>query len=244
MSPPRLQLATTIGLGALAGLIAGALVAIMNSTILVPYGSNLADQWAGDLQDQGAFDEDEFNALLASIKLVDNTLFPIAAGIGMGALLSLTYLYVRRIRPAEQLQVTLLCAVAMWFVISVIPSLKYPPDAEATFDPGKSPTYYALLAAYTFVSAGAAVLSAKLFSRSNRKDRWLGAGALYLVIVAAASFAFPEIPHDDTLFPLQMLVPWRSAVAGEAGAFWLALGIISGLLFKFGLKQTKPVQIS
>jgi hypothetical protein len=63
----------------------------------------------------------------------------------------------------------------------------------------------------------------------------LGAAARYLVIVAAAFFAFPDYQsEDDSLLPQTTLNAWRSAISLSMTVFWFGLGIVAGLLLKYG----------
>lgn len=222
-----------LAFGALAGLIAGGIIGVLNATLMQIYSGPLSEQYLNDLLDTGAFDEDDYNSLLKSISLVDNTLVPLGAGIVAGAILSLVYAALKQKLPAnEPFTMAILISVALWFILSVIPTLKYPADAEATYDPSKGLTYFLLLGSYTAVSAIASAVAAIVFSRTRRSNKWFGAAALYLGAIAAASFAFPDIQHDESLFPLQILVPWRAAVAAEMTLFWITLGIGFGLLVR------------
>ncbi|HZT34523.1 MAG TPA: CbtA family protein [Nitrososphaera sp.] len=227
-----------IALGALAGFIAGGLLALLNNTIILPYTDALTQQWLGYLEAEGLYDEGEFNALSQSI-LVISIALPLALGTTAGVLVSLIYSFLRQRVSGDPVKITMVAIPFLWFVLTVIPALKYPPDAEATFDPAKAPLYYSLLAAYTAVSAGAAVGCIALFSKMQRNSKWFGAGALYLGVIATASFLFPTMPHDDSLFPLQILVPWRAASAEVMTLFWIALGLLSGLLLKYGTGKAR-----
>ena len=136
------------------------------------------------------------------------------------------------------LKAALLIAGIAWFVLYVIPALKYPPSPEAIFDPEAAVNHQALLAGYTAVSGLTAVGIALGFRKVKRKEKVFGAAALYLLAVAGAFFAFPEFQsEDDTFLPQPILNAWRSAISLSMTAFWFALGAFSGLLWTYGTKN-------
>jgi len=125
-----------------------------------------------------------------------------------------------------------------WFVLYVIPAVKYPPSPEAIFDPEAAATYQTLLTGYTAVSGLSALGIAFGFRMVKRNGKVFGAAALYLVAVAGAFFAFPEFQSEgDPLLPQPILNGWRSAISFSMTVFWFMLGAISGLLWKYGSEK-------
>ncbi|MGI0048670.1 MAG: CbtA family protein, partial [Nitrososphaera sp.] len=158
---------------------------------------------------------------------------PVIAGLAAGALAGGAFV-VGRIRM-DPLKAAILIAGIAWFALYVIPAVKYPPSPEATFDPEAAVTYQTLLAGYTAVSGLAALGIAFGFRKVKKRDKAFGATALYLAVIAGAFFAFPDYQsEDDQFLPQPVLNAWRSAVSLSMTAFWFALGVVAGLLWKHG----------
>lgn len=219
----------TFALSILAGLIAGGIMAGINMVLVQPYTTLLADIELDNLLAEGAFDEEEFDAQIQSIYVSQNYI-SLTMGLAGGALVGGTFV-ISRIRMAP-LKAGLLIAGIAWFVLYVIPAIKYPPSPEAMFNPELAGTYQLLFGAYAAVSGLAALAIALGSRRVERKEKVFGAAALYLVVVAGAFFVFPDYhSEDDTLLPQPIVNSWRSAISLSATAFWFALGTISGLFW-------------
>ncbi len=230
-----LQTGRAFGLSILAGLVAGGVLAGINTALVQPYTAALADVELENLLAEGEFFEDDFDALLQSIyfsQQYGSIVIGLAAGAGIGA----TYIISRT--KASPLKAALVIAGVAWFALYVIPAVKYPPSPEATFDPEVAGTYQMLLAGYTAMSGLAALAIAFGFRKIKRKEKALGAAALYLVVVAGAFFVFPDFQsEDDSFLPQPVVSGWRSAVSLSMTVFWFALGTICGLLWTYGSKS-------
>jgi putative cobalt transporter subunit CbtA len=227
-----LQAGRTFGLSVLAGLIAGGILAGINAALLQPYTLLLADTELDNLLAEGEFDEDEFDSKLQSINAFQ-MYGSVAIGLAGGALVGGTFMVSRpKLAPVKA---ALLIVGIAWFVLYVVPTVKYPPSPEAMFDPDVAIVYQPLLASYTAVSGLAAAAIAFGFSRVERKEKVFGAAALYLMVVAVAFFVFPDNFGDDvSQVPQLVLASWRSAISLSITVFWFVLGIICGLLWKYG----------
>jgi len=222
-------------LSILAGLLAGGILAGISMVLVQPYTAVLADIELESLLADGEFDEDEFEAQLQSIHF-SQQYGSLAIGVAAGAIMGGAYL-VSRIRM-EPIKAALLIAGIAWFVLYVIPAVKYPPSPEAAFNPNSPATNLVLLAGYTGVSGLAAIAIALGFRKVKRKEKAFGAAALYLAVVAGAFFAFPDYQSDDDLLLHQpVLNAWRSAISLSFTAFWFSLGIVCGLLLMYGNKS-------
>jgi len=221
----------TFGLSVLAGLIAGGVLAGINLVLVQPYAMMLAEIELDDLFTEGEFNEEEYDEMLKSISF-SQQYGSILIGLGGGALVGGAYV-VSRIR-ASPIKAALLIAGIAWFALYIVPAIKYPPSPEAMFDAEAAAAYQPLLAGYTTVSGLAAAAIAFGFSKIKRKEKVFGAAALYLTIVAAAFFAFPDYQsEDDSLLPQNILNGWRSAISLSFTVFWFGLGIVAGLLLKY-----------
>lgn len=229
----------TVGLSILAGLIAGGVLAGINLVLVQPYAMMLAEIELDNLLAEGEFDEEEYDAMLQSIGF-SQQFGSILIGLGGGALVGGAYV-VSRISDSPIKAALLITGIA-WFVLYVVPAVKYPPSPEAIFDPEAAATYQSLLAGYTAVSGLAGIAVAFGFTKIRRKEKVFGAAALYLVIVAAAFFAFPNYrSEDDSLLPQTTLNAWRSAISLSMTVFWFGLGIVAGLLLRYGRAAGKAL---
>lgn len=231
----RQQAGRTFALSILAGLVAGGILVGINVALVQPYTNALADFELENLLAEGEFFEEDYDAQLESIYF-SQRYGSIIIGLFGGALVGGTFA-VSSVRMSP-LKAALLIAGIAWFVLYVIPALKYPPSPEAIFDPEAAVNHQALLAGYTAVSGLSAVGIALGFRKVKRKEKVFGAAALYLLAVAGAFFAFPEFQsEDDAFLPQSILNGWRSAISLSMMAFWFALGVISGLLWTYGSKN-------
>lgn len=231
----RLQTGRIIALSILAGLVAGGILVGINMALVQPYTNALADFELENLLAEGEFFEEDYDAQLQSIYF-SQRYGSIIIGLLGGALVGGAFAFSNvRMSP---LKAALLIAGIAWFVLFVIPALKYPPSPEAIFDPEAAVNHQALLAGYTAVSGLSAVGIALGFRKVKRKQKVFGAAAVYFLAVAVAFFAFPEFQSEDDLFlPQPMLNGWRSAISLSMTAFWFAVGTISGLLWTYGNKN-------
>lgn len=228
-----------IGLAIVAGVIAGGILAGINLVLVQPYTTLLADIELENLFAEGEFDEEEFDAQLQSIYFWQQY-GAIATGLGGGVLVGSAFIAInaRRIKTSS-LKAALVIAGIMWFALYVVPAMKYPPSPEVAFNRQAAAVYNPLLIGYTAVSGLAAAAIAFGFNKVKRKEKAFGAAALYLSVVAAAFFVFPDYENedDDLLFPEAVVNAWRSAVSLSMTAFWFSLGAISGALWTYGSKK-------
>jgi hypothetical protein len=68
-----------------------------------------------------------------------------------------------------------------------------------------------------------------------------GIAALYLAVMAAVFFAFPDYQEDTLLFPQPVVNAWRTSISAAMTALWFAAGMISGLLWTYSRKSAKAV---
>jgi hypothetical protein len=225
------------GLSILAGMIAGGILVGLTVVLVQPYTTVLADIEIENLLVEGEFDEDEFDLQLQSIYF-SQLYCSIAVGLAGGVLVG-AGAYVVSGMKLSVVKAALMIAGIEWFVLYVVPMVKYPPSPEALFTSGAAGgTYQSLLAGYAAVSGLAALGIAIGFKKIKRRERTFGASALYLAIVAAAFFVFPNYESEkDSLLPQPLLNAWRSAIAVSMTVFWFSLGIIAGILWLYGRKS-------
>ena len=167
-------------------------------------------------------------------------------GISLSALFGIVFVYGRRSLPGfDNKKKALFLAAIMFFVIFLIPSLKYPANPPAVGNP--STIYYREMLYVGFIavsgfSALALALSYKgLQSYFPEKPTRLLVPLIYAVIMISAYIAFPPNP-DEVTIPAALIISFRVAAVFTIGIFWGVLGIIVGILWnKFKLHETNRI---
>ena len=247
-----LQSSRVFALSILAGLIAGGIAVAANAALVQPYTNAIDELWIDELLAEGEFDEEEFDLQAQSIYSSQVTGY-IINGLAAGALVGGVYVFSSSSNSklptaattattiTSPFKVAVMIAGAAWFVLHVVPAVKYPPSSEALFDSEAAGSYYPLYAGYVTVSGLSALGIATGFRRVKRKDKMFGMAALYLAVMAAVFFAFPDYQEDTLLFPQPVVNAWRASISAAMTALWFAAGMISGLLWTYGKKSAKAV---
>lgn len=210
----------------------------INFAIVQVRQNQIADLYSDEFVAQGIIDEDQFNLKLQELQL-QNIWLPIAIGIGGGALVAVVYLRI----DTGAFKVALAVAAAAWVALYVMPAAKYPANPDSVFNPEGDGGYSMLYAGYAAASGFAALGSALAFSRTGRKNWYLGAAGSYIGIVGALYIAFPAVSVVEFV-PQQLLNVWRSSMAAGMTALWFSLGIISGVLLEREEKKGQGREIS
>ena len=88
----------------------------------------------------------------------------------------------------------------MWFVLFLIPALKYPANPPAVGDPEtiyyREALYIGLLAISGFSALGLALLYRKLGRASNNKNRIIIVPLIYAAIIVGAFLILPPNPDE------------------------------------------------
>ena len=249
-----LQSSRVFALSILAGLMAGGIAVAANAALVQPYTNAIVELWIDELLAEGEFDEEEFDLQAQSIYSSQVTGY-IINGLAAGALVGGVYVFSSSSSSSSNsklstaatttitspFKVAVMIAGAAWFVLYVVPAVKYPPSPEALLDSEAASSYYPLYAGYVTVSGLSALGIATGFRRVKRKDKMFGMAALYLVVMAAVFFAFPDYQEDTLLFPQPVVNAWRASISAAMTALWFAAGMISGLLWTYGRKSAKAV---
>jgi Probable cobalt transporter subunit (CbtA) len=251
-----LQSSRVFALSILAGLIAGGIAVAANAALVQPYTNAIVELWIDELLAEGEFDEEEFDLQTQSIYSSQVTGY-IINGLAAGALVGGVYVFSSSSSSDSKLptaaattttttitspfKVAVMIAGAAWFVLYVVPAVKYPSSPEALLDSEAAGSYYPLYAGYVTVSGLSALGVATGFRRVKRKDKVFGMAALYLAVMAAVFFAFPDHQEDTLLFPQPVVNAWRASISAAMTALWFAAGMISGLLWTYGRKSAKAV---
>jgi predicted cobalt transporter CbtA len=233
-----LKVITFVIITLLSGAIAGTVLGAINQALVEPYIDR-----AISIETQNAIKEGE---VIDPVELQNYRLWQkggeIAAGtiLGMsfGALLGVVFVYSRSLllpQSNSNIRKALVLAGIMWFVLFLIPALKYPANPPAVGDPEtiyyREGLYIGLLAISGFSALGLALLYRKLGSRTpNNKNRIIIVPLIYAAIIVGAILILPPNP-DKISAPMDLVQGFRIASAFTMSIFWGLLGLILGALW-------------
>jgi predicted cobalt transporter CbtA len=168
-------------------------------------------------------------------------------GISLSALFGIVFVYSRHSLPGfNNKRKALFLAAIMFFVIFLIPALKYPANPPAVGNPAtiyyREILYVGFIAVSGFSSLALALSYKRLQTHfPEKKAIWLIVPLIYAVIMISAYIAFPPNP-DKVTIPADLIISFRVASVSTIGIFWGVLGIIMGLLWdKFKLHKTNRI---
>jgi predicted cobalt transporter CbtA len=217
----------------LSGAIAGTILGVLNQALVEPYIDR-----AISIETQNAIKEGE---VVYPVELQNYRLWQkageIAAGAilgtSLGALFGIVFVYSRSLllHSDSNIKKALVLAGIMWFVLFLIPALKYPANPPAVGDPDtiyyRESLYIGLLAISGFSALGLALLYRMLGNRTNNKNRIIIVPVIYAAIIVGAFLVLPPNP-DKITAPADLVQGFRIASAFTMTIFWGLLGITLG----------------
>lgn len=155
-------------------------------------------------------------------------------GISISALFGIVYAHARESLPgSNNKKKGLILAGIMFFVIFLIPALKYPANPPAVGDPEtieyRESLYIAMLVISGFAALGVAVLYRNL-GQMQKESAKIIVPVIYTVIVALAYVLLPPNPDEITISS-DLLITFRIVTSVTMGIFWGVLGIMLGSLW-------------
>ena len=250
MQKNSLKTITFVIITLLSGAIAGTILGAINQVLVEPYIDR-----AISIETQNAIREGE---IVDPVKLQSYRLWQkggeIAAGtilgISLGALFGIVFVYSRNLllpHSNSNIKKALVLAGIMWFVLFLIPALKYPANPPAVGDPDtiyyRQSLYIGLLAISGFSALGLAFLYRKLGSITpNNKNRVIIVPLIYAAIIVGAFLILPSNP-DKISAPIDLVQGFRTASAFTMTIFWGLLGITLGAFWD-RLKLHETAQIT
>ena len=237
MQKNSLKVITFVIITLLSGAIAGTVLGAINQALVEPYIDR-----AISLETQDAIKEGK---VIDPVELQNYRLWQkggeIAAGtiLGMsfGALFGVVFVYSRSLllpQSNSNIRKALVLAGIMWFVLFLIPALKYPANPPAVGDPEtiyyREALYIGLLAISGFSALGLALLYRKLGRTPNNKNRIIIVPLIYAAIIVGAFLILPPNP-DKISAPVDLVQGFRIASAFTMSIFWGLLGLILGALW-------------
>jgi predicted cobalt transporter CbtA len=217
----------------LSGAIAGTILGVLNQALVEPYIDR-----AISIETQNDIKEGE---VVYPVELQNYRLWQkageIAAGAilgtSLGALFGIVFVYSRSLllHSDSNVKKALILAGIMWFVLFLIPALKYPANPPAVGDPDtiyyRESLYIGLLAISGFSALGLALLYRMLGNRTNNKNRIIIVPVIYAAIMVGAFLVLPPNP-DKITAPVDLVQGFRIASAFTMTIFWGLLGITLG----------------
>ena len=234
----------------MSGAIAGTILGIINQVLVEPYidrAISIETQNAikgGEVIDP--FELREYRIWQKGGEIVAGTIL----GLSVGALFGIVFIYGRNLllpRSNSNIRKALVLAGIMWFVLFLVPALKYPSNPPAVGDPEtiyyREGLYIGLLAISGFAALGLALLYRKLgIIAENKRNRIIVIPLIYAAIIVGAFIILPPNP-DEISAPMDMVQGFRIASAFTMSAFWGLLGLTLGAFWD-KLKPHETAQIT
>lgn len=227
---------TFIAITLLAGAIAGTILGIINQVAVEPYIEQAIElEMHNTAQSGQVINPAEFAAYRFWQKggeIIAGTIL----GLSIGSLYGIVFAYTRGSISGtnNNKKKALLVAGIMWFVLFLMPVLKYPPNPPAVGDPEtiyyRQSLYVAFLAISGFSALGLAFLYRKMVmasSNNTKKKAIIIIPSAYAAIMAGAYLAMPANP-DAINAPIDLVIGFRITSAITISMFWALLGVIFG----------------
>ena len=228
-----------IAITLLAGAIAGTILGILNQGIVEPYieqAITLENEKAASSEEGEIINPVEFNNYRywqRGGEIAAGTIL----GTSIAALFGIVFAYSRKSIPgSSNKKKALILAGIMWFVLFLVPALKYPANPPAVGDPEtiyyRQSLYIVYLAISGFTALGIGLMYGKMMAIQSKK---VILPVIYAVIMVASYLALP--PNPDTInAPMDLVTGFRIASGFTMSIFWGLLGIILGAFWD----KTKP----
>jgi predicted cobalt transporter CbtA len=234
----------------LSGAIAGTILGIINQVLVEPYidrAISIETQNAikgGEVIDP--FELREYRIWQKGGEIVAGTIL----GLSVGALFGIVFIYGRNLllpNSNSNIRKALVLAGIMWFVLFLVPALKYPSNPPAVGDPEtiyyRESLYIGLLAISGFAALGLALLYRKLgIIAENKRNRIIVIPLIYAAIIVGAFIILPPNP-DEITAPMDLVQGFRIASAFTMSVFWGLLGLTLGAFWD-KLKPHETAQIT
>jgi predicted cobalt transporter CbtA len=213
----------------LSGAIAGTLLGLINQVMVEPFVDDaIKIETQNMISDGKMVDSQEVNSIRLWQKggeIVAGTIL----GTSIGALLGLVFVYARNSLPgSNNKKKGIILAGIMFFVLFLVPSLKYPSNPPAIGDPEtivyRQSLYIGMLAVSGFSALGLALL----YRNTNQKEsKKVVIPLIYVAIVSIAFIILPPNPDDITI-SMGLVMNFRIVSTLTMGLFWGILGIVLG----------------
>ena len=239
---------TFICITLLSGAIAGTLLGLINQVVVEPY----IDKAIG-IQTQAAINagqivdpmqQSTYRTWQKGGEIAAGTIY----GISLSALFGVIFVYSRNsilLPGSNNKKKALVLAGIMFFVLFLIPTLKYPANPPGVGNPQtiyyREILYVGFIATSGFTALALALIH-KRFGNNNpwsSKKKLILLPVIYAIVLVTAYASFPPNP-DKVTMPADFISNFRIAGAFTIGLFWWLLGITLGSF----LDRFKPYETS
>ena len=234
-----------IAITLLAGAIAGTILGAINQVAVEPYIDYAVElEMHNTNQSSQIINPAEFTAYRLwqrGGEIVAGTIL----GLSIGSLFGIVFAYTHSSVPgSNNKKKALIVAGIMWFVLFLMPALKYHANPPAVGDPEtiyyRQSLYVAFLAISGFSALGLAFLYRKMGSLNIKKAI---IPAAYAAIISGAYLAMPANP-DPINAPMDLVMGFRITSAITISMFWGLLGVIFGTFWdKLNPNETARISI-
>lgn len=234
-----------IAITLLAGAIAGTILGAINQVAVEPYIDH-----AVELEMQNANQSSQiinpaevtaYRLWQRGGEIVAGTIL----GLSIGSLFGIVFAYTHSSVPgSNNKKKALIVASIMWFVLFLMPALKYPANPPAVGDPEtiyyRQSLYVAFLVISGFSALGLAFLYRKMGALNIKKAI---IPVAYAAIISGAYLAMPANP-DPINAPMDLVMGFRITSAITIGMFWGLLGVIFGTFWdKLNPSETARISV-
>jgi predicted cobalt transporter CbtA len=218
-----------IAITLLAGAIAGTILGAINQVAVEPYIDHAVElEMQNTNQSSQIINPAEFTAYRLwqrGGEIVAGTIL----GLSIGSLFGIVFAYTHSSVPgSNNKKKALIVASIMWFVLFLMPALKYPANPPAVGDPEtiyyRQSLYVAFLVISGFSALGLAFLYRKMGALNIKKAI---IPVAYAAIISGAYLAMPANP-DPINAPMDLVMGFRITSAITISMFWGLLGVIFG----------------
>jgi Probable cobalt transporter subunit (CbtA) len=149
-------------------------------------------------------------------------------GITVSALFGIVFVYSRSVLPgSSNKNKALFLAAVMFFVLFLVPALKYPANPPAVGDPNTIYYREILFTGFIAISGLSTLILALVYNRekifasntNNPVKKKLVVALIYAAIMTGAYLVFPPNPDNITI-PIDLIVNFRVVSALSVGIFW------------------------
>jgi len=234
-----------IAITLLAGAIAGTILGAINQVAVEPYINHAVElEMQNTNQSSQIINPAEFTAYRLwqrGGEIVAGTIL----GLSIGSLFGIVFAYTHNSVPgSNNKKKALIVAGIMWFVLFLIPALKYPANPPAVGDPEtiyyRQSLYVAFLVISGFSALGLAFLYRKMGALNIKKAI---IPAAYAAIISGAYLAMPANP-DPINAPMDLVMGFRITSAITISMFWGLLGVIFGTFWdKLNPSETARISV-
>jgi len=246
---------TFLAITLFSGAIAGTFLGLINQVVVEPYidkaiGIQTQATINGGGQVIDPVQQSSYRVWQKEGGIVASTIY----GISLAALFGVIFVYSRNsaLLPSSNNRMrAMVLAAIMFFVLFVVPSLKYPANPPGVGNP-QTIYYRETLYVGIILTSGLTALALSFVHRrfgnsvnnnqnflSPKKAGIITLPVIYAIVMVVAYFSFPPNP-DKTTMPMDLITSFRIAGTFTIGVFWGLMGIILGSLWD----KFKPYEAS